>query len=116
MNLEAIRPSIEDHATGLKVLESVDIVDGLLEQVRNLALDLHPAVLDDFGLAAALRCYVRRLAQRGGLELEFAIDDFAERLPPTIEPPVSALLRRRSPTSCDTPGRDRSSLSCAAAA
>jgi signal transduction histidine kinase len=85
MNLEAIRPSIEDYATGLKVLESVDIVDGLLEQVRNLALDLHPAVLDDFGLAAALRCYVRRLAQRGGLELEFAIDDFAERLPPTIE-------------------------------
>jgi PAS domain S-box-containing protein len=85
MNLEAIRPSIEDYAAGLKVLESVDIVDGLLEQVRNLALDLHPAVLDDFGLPAALRCYARRLAQRGGLELEFAIDDFAERLPPAIE-------------------------------
>src|SRR5882724_870040 len=85
MNLEAIRISIEDHPTGLKVLESVDIVGGLLEQVRNLALDLHPAVLDDFGLPAALRFYARRLAQRGGLDLDLGIVDFAERLPPAIE-------------------------------
>ena len=85
MNLEAIRISIEDDPTSLKVVESVDIVDGLLEQVRNLSLDLHPAVLDDFGLPAALRFYARRLAQRGGLELDLGIDDFAERLPPAIE-------------------------------
>jgi signal transduction histidine kinase len=85
MNLEAIRNSSQGDATGLKVSESVDIVDDLLEQVRNLSLDLHPAVLDDFGLPAALRCYARRLAQRGGLELDLKIDDFAERLPPAIE-------------------------------
>jgi PAS domain S-box-containing protein len=85
MNLEAIRISIADHPTSLKVVDSVDIVDGLLEQIRKLALDLHPAVLDDFGLPAALRGYARRLAQRGGLELDLGIDDFAERLPPVIE-------------------------------
>jgi signal transduction histidine kinase len=85
MNLEAIRTSSKDHPTNLKVVESVDIVDGLLEQIRNLALDLHPAVLDDFGLPAALRCYARRLAQRGGLQLDLGVADFAERLPPAIE-------------------------------
>jgi PAS domain S-box-containing protein len=85
MNLEAIRPSSEDDPTGLKVLESVDIVDGLLEQIRNLALDLHPAVLDDLGLPAALRCYARRLAQRGGLEIDLGVADLPERLPPTVE-------------------------------
>ena len=85
MNLEAIRTSSEDHPTNLKVVESVDIVDGLLEQIRNLALDLHPAVLDDFGLPAALRCYARRLAQRGGLQLDLGVADLAERLPPAIE-------------------------------
>jgi signal transduction histidine kinase/PAS domain-containing protein len=85
MNLEAIRTSSEDHPTNLKVVERVDIVDGLLEQIRNLALDLHPAVLDDFGLPAALRCYARRLAQRGGLQLDLGVADLAERLPPAIE-------------------------------
>jgi PAS domain S-box-containing protein len=85
MNLEAIRPAIDGDPVRPKVLESIDIVDGLLEQVRNLSLDLHPAVLDDFGLPAALRCYARRLAQRGGLDLDLRVDDFAERPPPVIE-------------------------------
>jgi len=85
MNLESIRPSSADDPTGFKVLESVDIVDSLLEQVRNLALDLHPAVLDDLGLPAALRCYARRLAQRGALELDLGVADLPERLPPAIE-------------------------------
>jgi signal transduction histidine kinase len=85
MNLEAIGPAIEDFDSGLKIMESVDIVDGLLEQVRNLALDLHPAVLDDLGLPAALRCYARRLAQRGALELDLGVADLPQRLPPAIE-------------------------------
>ena len=85
MNLEAVRPSSADDPASHKVLESIDIVDGLLEQVRNLSLDLHPAVLDDFGLPAALRCYTRRLAQRGGLELDLAVANLPERLPPEVE-------------------------------
>jgi signal transduction histidine kinase len=85
MNLEAIRTGSDPHPIDAKVLESIDIVDRLLEQVRNLSLNLHPAVLDDFGLPAALRCYSRRLAQRGGLDLELGIDEFAERPPPAIE-------------------------------
>ena len=85
MNLEAIRTDGGAHPIDAKILESIDIVDRLLEQVRNLSLNLHPAVLDDFGLPAALRCYSRRLAQRGGLDLELGIDEFAERPPPAIE-------------------------------
>jgi PAS domain S-box-containing protein len=85
MNLESIRMGIEDQPADCKIGESIDIVDRLLEQVRNLSLDLHPAVLDDFGLPAALRFYSRRLAQRGGLALDLDIDDFAERPPPAIE-------------------------------
>jgi len=85
MNLEAIQSAIGDPAVDSRVGESIDILDRLLEQVRNLSLDLHPAVLDDFGLPAALRFYARRVAQRGGLELELRIDEFAERPPPAIE-------------------------------
>jgi PAS domain S-box-containing protein len=85
MNLEAIQAAIDAHPVDAKVHESIDILDRLLEQVRNLSLDLHPAVLDDFGLPAALRCYSRRVAQRGGLELDLRIDEFAERPPPAIE-------------------------------
>jgi len=85
MNLESIRTAVDDRPADCKIGESIDILDRLLEQVRNLSLDLHPAVLDDFGLPAALRCYSRRLAQRGGLALDLSIDDFAERPPPAIE-------------------------------
>lgn len=85
MNLEAIQPSNADDPVSLKILESVAIVDRLLEQVRDLSLDLHPAVLDDFGLPAALRFYARRVAQRGGLDLDLAVAGLPERLPPVIE-------------------------------
>jgi signal transduction histidine kinase len=32
-----------------------------------------------------LRCYTRRLAQRGGLELDLAVANLPERLPPEVE-------------------------------
>ena len=45
--------------------------DGAIQQVRNLSLDLRPAMLDDLGLAATLRWYAKRYAQRAGIEVEF---------------------------------------------
>jgi signal transduction histidine kinase len=54
--------------------EGITTLVQLLEQVRTLALDLRPSVLDDLGLVAALRSYLDRLTQRGGLEGTFRIE------------------------------------------
>jgi signal transduction histidine kinase len=45
-------------------------VDRILHGVRRLSLDLRPSLLDDLGLAAALRWYVGAQAQRAGLAEE----------------------------------------------
>jgi PAS domain S-box-containing protein len=65
--------------------ESLGIVARTIEQVRNLSLDLRPAMLDDLGLPAALRWYVNRQAQRAEYVAELDLDDALPRLQPTQE-------------------------------
>jgi signal transduction histidine kinase len=50
--------------TGIDAL--MDVTDRTLQQVRGLSLDLRPSMLDHLGLAATLRWYVDREAERGG--------------------------------------------------
>jgi signal transduction histidine kinase len=56
------------------------VVQHAIEQVRGLALDLRPSMLDDFGLAAALRWLLDRQAQRAGFVGHFSA--------PTSEAPL----------------------------
>jgi signal transduction histidine kinase len=65
--------------------DSISIVDRTLQQVRNLSLDLRPALLDDLGLVVALRWYVDRQAQRVGFTAQFAADPSETRPRPDIE-------------------------------
>lgn len=51
--------------------ESVETVDDLVEQIRNLSLDLRPSMLDDLGLVAALKWYCERQARRLALPIVF---------------------------------------------
>jgi signal transduction histidine kinase len=55
-----------------------------MQSIRDLALDLRPSVLDDFGLPAALRWYVDRLARAASVEAHLAIED-VPRLEPELE-------------------------------
>ncbi len=54
--------------------ESVDIVDQTLQQVRGMALDLRPPLLDDLGLVSTLEWFVERHAQRTSLQGRFFAD------------------------------------------
>jgi signal transduction histidine kinase len=64
--------------------EAVTSVDQAMERVRDLALDLRPAVLDDLGLPTALRWYTQRFARDTGIEVYFAADS-APRLEAALE-------------------------------
>ena len=44
------------------------------EHLRDLALDLRPSVLDDLGLAAAIRWYADRFARTGRIDAHLSID------------------------------------------
>jgi PAS domain S-box-containing protein len=65
--------------------DSLRLVDRLLTQVRTLALDLRPSILDDLGLVSALRWYANRQAERNGWILAFSTDGMSGRVPAPIE-------------------------------
>jgi len=65
--------------------ESVAMADTILQQVRELSLDLRPSLLDDLGLYAALRWYMDRQAQHAGWKTQFSSDHNEQRLPADIQ-------------------------------
>jgi signal transduction histidine kinase len=61
------------------------ITDGALHAVRDLSHLLHPALLDDLGLTAALTWYVKGFTKRHGVSVELLHEHMVERLSPEIE-------------------------------
>ena len=56
----------------------------LSDSVHRLAYQLHPAILDDLGLAVALQSYVRAFALREKIEVKFTHKNLPVDLPPEI--------------------------------
>lgn len=67
--------SLEDAVAGETAKAAVrdvrELVVRTLQDVRQLAVELRPKVLDDFGLAPALERLTQTLADQSGLEIEF---------------------------------------------
>ena len=61
------------------------IADGVLHTVRNLSQLLHPALLDDLGLSAAVKWYVQAFSKRFGIKTELVEDGLTTRLAPNVE-------------------------------
>jgi signal transduction histidine kinase len=61
------------------------VIDGVLDQVRQIALALRPAVLDDLGLVASVRWYLERISGRAGLTATLLAQPPEIRLSPEIE-------------------------------
>lgn len=87
LNLQAVRAAGLTPTSAPKIDESILVVDDALHHVQNLALELRPSLLDDLGLAAAIRWFVDRYAQRTGIKTEIVTDaQIAEgRLPRELE-------------------------------
>lgn len=61
------------------------LVDSMLARVRGRSLDLRPPLLDELGLAPALKWYVSAQAQRAGLMVDLAVDSLTVRFPADLE-------------------------------
>jgi signal transduction histidine kinase len=64
-----------------QVQNAVDNVDKAMQTTRDLALDLRPPMLDDLGLAAALRWYADRFAQQTNVSVHLALEEIPELAP-----------------------------------
>src|SRR5213082_618676 len=65
--------------------ETIALVDGAIARMRELAQDLRPPLLDEFGLDASLGWYVEREAKRAGLDFRLALAPLARRPPIAVE-------------------------------
>jgi signal transduction histidine kinase len=65
--------------------ENIRIIEDVLQQVRNLALALRPSMLDDLGLAPALRWIAEQMAARSNVVIHFHPMISEARLAPEIE-------------------------------
>ena len=85
MNLEHLRGAPGKGAAAADLEDSIALVGEAVEQVRTMSFDLRPALLDDLGLAAAVRAYCRRHAERAGVTLELDVEDPESPLPAELE-------------------------------
>ncbi|MDR3576076.1 MAG: PAS domain S-box protein [Anaerolineaceae bacterium] len=84
-NLETIKLSPDTETLNAQLGESIRIVDRALDQIRTLALNLRPSLLDDFGLEPTLEWYLERLAKSAPYKINFISDLSEIRLPSDVE-------------------------------
>jgi signal transduction histidine kinase/DNA-binding NarL/FixJ family response regulator len=78
---ESFAPPVQESLGKLEQL-----ADGLMRDIHRLAWELHPAVLDDLGLEAALRRYTAEWSENNGMPLDFHSDGVEmRRLPLQLE-------------------------------
>jgi two-component system sensor histidine kinase UhpB len=72
-----------------------DLAIGTLEEIRTLAHDLRPSLLDDLGLVAAIRWYARTCATRANVSVNVTVEglDDDERLGSEIETTVFRIVQ-----------------------
>jgi signal transduction histidine kinase/ligand-binding sensor domain-containing protein len=71
ISLQLLGQGNDDPATASRLAESVAMMDSMIGQVRQISLSLRPPLLDELGLAAALKQFLNELAEHTGMPIEF---------------------------------------------
>jgi len=79
-NLSEIR-NAPDEEYSARLADAKQLAEQTLASVRNLAMGLRPAMLDDLGLAPALEWQGREFSRRSGIPVELQIDGALDSLP-----------------------------------
>jgi PAS domain S-box-containing protein len=92
MNLDELRRKAEQKGPelGRLAMQNKEIVDQISTELRTISYLLHPPLLDELGLRAALRWYAEGLTQRSNIRVSLEMDDSIDRLTPELE---TALFR-----------------------
>jgi two-component system NarL family sensor kinase len=86
MNLDRLaeRGNLSPEQAGF-LSESLALVQAMSAQIRTVSYLLHPPLLDEIGLASALRGFVEGFSQRSGIETSLRIDENFDKLPSEVE-------------------------------
>lgn len=90
IKLRDLEAQLVGSAAANQATEISAMVAMLLQQVRHMSLDLRPSVLDDLGLAAAIRWFMRERVPQGSMQVSVDVPLNLPRAPSQIE---TALFR-----------------------
>ncbi len=87
MNLERMEGMIPAESSDLlrRMVAARKLATRTLEDLRNVIYGLRPTMLDDLGLAPAIRWYARSGLDEAGVQVKFDSLDETMRLPPQVE-------------------------------
>ena len=82
INLDIVLGSLKDAALKRRLEDSLKLVDGTLQSIENVMADLRPALLDEYGLGAALAWYGEEYSQRTGIHVSVDAHESGSALRP----------------------------------
>jgi signal transduction histidine kinase len=80
INLDIVLGRLQDPALRRRLDDSLALVDATLQSIENVMAELRPALLDEYGLSAALAWYAEEYVQRTGIPVTVDAFDGAKRL------------------------------------
>jgi signal transduction histidine kinase len=88
VGLDTVRRAASPEEASAKLEDARALASRTLDGLHRVIFDLRPSVLDDLGLASAVRWWVDRHLAPAGITARLEIENLEDRLPPTIEIPV----------------------------
>jgi len=85
LGLKTLEETVEGDGSSAAIGDLRELVVATLQDVRRLAVELRPKVLDDFGLVPALERLTETFAEQTGILVRFESGLGGERLPPEVE-------------------------------
>jgi PAS domain S-box-containing protein len=76
-----------------KLCEAQVTVSGLIEQIREMSLNLRPSILDDLGLLPTLLWHFERYTKQTGIKVVFTHNEINDRLLPEVETAVYRIVQ-----------------------
>ncbi len=87
INLGRLETRLRDAAPGVRDLasETTQLAERAVTEVRTISHLLHPPLLEELGLVAAVKWYAEGFAKRSGIQFRLDLAETAERLPREID-------------------------------
>jgi len=96
LNLQIIENQLgpkSDAAVLNRLEDSLNLVEETTRQVRDVMADLHPPMLDEYGLVSALHWYSSNFSQRTGINTKVTGNEFRPRLAQDVEMALFRLVQ-----------------------
>jgi signal transduction histidine kinase/ligand-binding sensor domain-containing protein len=93
INLQILRSKATDPASVQRLDDSVEMMDRMIGQARDIARGLRPPLLDDVGLVPALEDHLQAAGRRSDVRIEFEATPGVASVPPSLNTTVFRVVQ-----------------------